>query len=112
MSTRTIQFRYYSTDNENNNPALTWAAYCASETFKPYSPILQLGIQTLPGTRFYINSSTTPITVGSTGIFELDVSTSSASINSLRIDQQSMSTINELNNGYLMIDLVYEDSGG
>ena len=34
----------------------------------------KLGIQAPPGTKFYINSSTSPIMVGRTGIYELDES--------------------------------------
>lgn len=110
MATKMKQFRYYSDSNVNNYPDnWSWATYCEASAFKPYSPITQLGIQTLPGTRLYINSSTIPIIVGSTGIFELDVSKTSASIASLRIEQTSMQKIRELDNGYLIIDIIYEN---
>ena len=113
MAMRITQFRYYAEDNQNNQPLdLQWAAYCTQETFKKYSPILQLGIQTLPGTRLYLNSSTTPIIVGASGILELDVTNTSATITGLRIDQASMELIKNLSNGYLIIDLVYGDQGG
>lgn len=112
MATRMVQFRYYAENNANNFPVEnSWASYCTQETFKKYSPILQLGIQTLPGTRFYINSGITPIIIGATGIFELDVTNTSASITSLRIDQASMEQIKKLENGYLIIDLVYGEQG-
>ena len=113
MATKITQFRYYADGNPNNYPLeWTWPHYCTSETFKKYSPIKQLGIQTLPGTRLYINSSNTPIIVGSTGIFELDVATTTATINGLRIEQDSMELIRNLDNGYLIIDIVYGDQGG
>lgn len=112
MASRLTQFRYYAEDNQNNQPAdLQWAAYCTQETFKKYSPILQLGIQTLPGTRFYLNSGTTPIIIGSSGVFELDVTNTSATITGLRIDQASMELIRDLMNGYIIIDLVYGEQG-
>lgn len=108
MATRITQFRYYAEGNENNFPQEnSWPSYCSQETFKKYSPILQLGIQTLPGTKIYINSSINPIIIGATGIFELDVTNTSASINGLRVDQTSMELIRDLPNGYLIIDLVY-----
>ena len=110
MATKIAQFRYYSDNNINNYPKnWSWAIYCEAQAFKAYSPIMQLGIQTLPGTRLYINSSTTPVIVGSTGIFELDVTNTSASIASIRIEQASMQKLRELDNGYLIIDIVYEE---
>lgn len=112
MANRITQFRYYAEDNENNYPLEnSWASYCTQETFKKYSPITQLGIQALPGTRFYINSGITPIIIGSTGVFELNVTNTAASITGLRIDQASMETIKNLPNGYLIIDLVYGEQG-
>lgn len=112
MATRITQFRYYAEDNKNNFPSKnTWASYCTQETFKKYTPIMQLGIQTLPGTKFYLNSAITPIIVGSTGVFELDVTNTTASITGLRIDQGSMELIRDLPNGYLIIDLVYGEQG-
>ena len=108
MASKITQLRYYAEGNENNQPRdNTWAAYCTQETFKKYSPITQLGIQTLPGTRFYINSGITPIIIGASGVFELDVTNTSATITGLRIDQSSMELIKNLDNGYLIIDLVY-----
>lgn len=103
------QFRYYADENNNNSPNWRWTQYCATESFKAYSPILSLGVQTLPGTKFFINDSLTPIIIGNSGIFELDVSNTSVSINNIRFDQQSMETISSKQNGYLLIDVIYED---
>ena len=50
--------------------------------------------------------------MGVSGIFELDISNTSATINSLRIDQESMDLIRTLENGYLIIDIIYEEQGG
>jgi hypothetical protein len=36
-------------------------------------PIVQLGIQSVPGTKFYLNGSNNPIIIGNTGIYELDL---------------------------------------
>ena len=39
-----------------------------------YSPIIHLGIQTLPGTKIYLNGFyDAPIIIGATGIYELDL---------------------------------------
>lgn len=107
MASKIHQFRYYSENNPNNYPQdWSWPVYCSTDTFKKYSPIMQLGIQTLPGVKFYLNSNTNPVIVGSTGIFELDITSTSGSIASLRIEQDSMEEINQLENGYLIIDMV------
>ena len=108
MATRVEQFRYYAQGNDNNYPSnWAWPAYCTVQTFRDKSPIYQLGIQTLPGTKLYINSSITPIVIGSSGIFELNVTDTSASITSFRIEQESMKRIDEEKNGYLIIDMVH-----
>lgn len=69
--------------------------------------ITQLGIQTLPGTKFYINNAKKPIIVGATGIYELELEGISQ-INSLRFDKRDMRIIDELNNAFLIVDALYE----
>ena len=113
---RMIQFRYYDDNNPNNNSGAfgekwSWRDYCTSQNFKKYSPILAIGIQTLPGTKIYLNSSINPIIIGYSGIFELNVENTSVSINNIRVDQKSMELIRDLPNGYIIIDMVYEDQG-
>ena len=113
MSMKMLQFRYYNDGNTNNNPSdWNWTHYCSIDTFKRYAPITSIGIQSLPGTKFYLNGSLNPIILGISGIFELDVSNTSATINNLRIDQDSMNLIKTLDNGYLIIDIIYEEQGG
>ena len=77
------------------------------ENSKRYVPILQLGIQSIPGTRFYLNDGVDPITIGSTGIYELDMN-NGVEISKLAMDVSSMNKINEMQNGYLIIDIIYE----
>lgn len=106
------QFRYYNDGSENNYPS-NWnkSDYCTAISFQAYKPIRQLGIQTLPGTKFYINQSSSPIIVGGTGIFEIDCTNTTAIINSLSFDINSMMTIEEVSNGYLIIDVLYGEEG-
>ena len=105
------QFRYYSENSPNNSyPSAdnqSYTIFCADTAFRAYAPIHQFGIQTLPGTKIFINQSQNPIIIGGTGIFEVDCDATTATINSFRIDQNSMETINKLPNGYLIIDIVY-----
>ena len=61
---------------DKNQPFdLTYAKLVDGSVFDTPScyPIVQLGIQTLPGTKFYLNNSIEPIIVGYTGIYELDL---------------------------------------
>lgn len=106
-----IQFRYYGENNPNNaypkENAKTWQSFCADLSFRSYAPIHQFGIQTLPGTRIYINQSNYPVIIGGTGIFEIDCDKTTAAISSFRVEQESMEAINNNDHGYLVIDLIY-----
>ena len=55
-------------------------------------PISQLGISSLPGTKFYLNGGSIPVIVGFTGLFEIDLSAGGA-ITDIRIDQKSINEI-------------------
>ena len=117
------QFRFYSdsTTESRNEPsgddytkAGGMTAFTKGTLFdgtlensKRYVPILQLGIQSIPGTRFYLNDGVDPITIGSTGIYELDIN-NGVEISKLAMDVSSMNKINEMQNGYLIIDIIYE----
>ena len=94
-----------------NTPYSSYKSYCEPTSFSKYAPIKQLGIQTLPGTRFYINNSTEPIIVGASGIYEIDLKHTTAIISSLHFSQESMERINNAENGHLIIDLVYTGEG-
>lgn len=76
--------------------------------FVDYTPIIQLGIQTYPGTRFYLNDGLTPIIVGYTGIYELNVE-GIAEISSLKFDAESLNQISKNDGAYLIVDIIYED---
>lgn len=72
-------------------------------------PLIQLGIQTLPGTAFYLNGNATrPILIGNTGIYELNLNNLSQ-ITSLAFDSSSMDLIDGQENGALIVDMMYED---
>lgn len=111
------QFRYYGPANPNNYPPKDSSAGDGIETnalvgntyFTNYTPITKIGLQTLPGTKFYLNDleKQHPIIVGYTGIYELDIE-GVAEINSLSFDLESINRINNLLDAYLIIDIVYE----
>ena len=108
MAKNIMQFRYYSEKNKQNYPSnLTRGQLGSGSAFSNYYPITQLGIQALPGTKFYLNNGLTPIVIGATGIYELDLEGLSQ-INHLKFDLPSLGNIIN-QNAYLIVDIVYGD---
>ena len=106
MANKIMQFRYYGEKVSNNQPSNISASNLASgHIFSGYLPITQLGIQTLPGTKFYLNNSIYPVVIGSTGIYELDLK-GITQITEIHFDKRSLNLINENNNAYLIIDII------
>ena len=123
MANRIMQFRYYgdkgsNNQTSNNQPSDINASKLASgNIFSGYLPIIQLGIQTLPGTKFYLNNSSYPVVIGSTGIYELNIN-NAYSISNLCFEGSSLRHLIEYNEedekdsraakGYIIIDIIYE----
>ena len=111
-----MQFRYV---NDNDNGANNYPSGLESSNFSTNTTenfltkydiknITQLGIQTLPGVRFTINNSPgNYITVGQTGIYEIEL-TDDVMITNLQFDEESLKMINDNNSAFLIIDLVYQ----
>lgn len=118
MAYKIKQFRYYSDDSPLNKPAIfkgkiiSTNNYASNEPnnniFSNYYPIYQLGIQTLPGTKFYLNDNLEEVMIGSTGIYELDLGLNTK-LTKIRFNSQSMETIKNNENAYLIIDFLYDD---
>lgn len=126
MATRQIaQFRFFGDTNTNFNTRDSQAIYhqmednqpdtlnsqnlISGQAFEGYTPIIQLGIQSLPGLKFSLNSNLDPIIMGISGMYELDLTNSSVLITSLTFEKESLDLINENPDGYLIIDIVYEE---
>lgn len=113
MARRVRQFRYYG-ENDSNGSGKNYPENCKmmefinGNIFSSYYPIVQLGIQAMPGAKFYINVSDAPVIIGQTGIYELDLS-GRTEISHLYFHRETMEQINELNNAALIVDIVYED---
>lgn len=106
------QYRYFDKDNSKNqpHPEINLETLESGSVFfsgEGLVSITQLGIQTLPGTKFYLNNAKKPIIVGATGIYELELEGISE-INSLFFDKNSLQVIEEIGNAYLIIDALYE----
>ena len=68
------QFRYYGQTSENNYPTLSnfYGTLKKGNLFASHGGITHLGIQGLPGTKFYLNNSVESIIIGSTGRLEIN----------------------------------------
>lgn len=106
------QFRYYDEGNIKNSPGSSYRrVFVNGSVFSKYMPVIQLGIQALPGTKFYLNHSNKPIIIGYTGIYELNLE-GLATIESIEFDNMSLKTIHENKNASLIVDIIYEQSEG
>lgn len=122
MAKRIKQYRYYNEANNGvtkNQPSkvqdesgemqdTSYKHYVSGLVFGSYFPVLQLGIQALPGTKFYLNNAVDPIVIGLTGIWEVDLD-GQTEITAIQIDNQSIQNIAKNPNAYLIIDVIYDD---
>lgn len=103
------QFRFYGEDNvKNSSKDMTVLNLTQNNIFSSYPEISQLGIQSLPGTEFYLNESTYPIVIGNTGIYELDVA-GITDITNIKFEPKSITAIQNSPTAYLIIDVIYDD---
>ena len=110
MAKHIMQFRYYNDEQGNNNQPedLNADSLNKGTIFAKYLPFTQLGIQALPGTRFFLNDNIEgPVIIGSTGIYELELEGISK-ISSLKFDSKSLKLIADNPNAFLIIDVIYE----
>ena len=113
MARKVQQIRYYGdhkSDSDKNQPAnLTGNRLRSGSVFNQYTPMKQIGIQTMPGVKFYLNNSIEPIIIGSTGIYELNVE-NLTEITALSFDTTSINMINQTpSTSYIIVDILYED---
>lgn len=113
MAKQVKQFRFYSDGNPKNSimkdgSKLDSKMLMNNNIFQSYPEISQIGIQSLPGTEFYLNNSTYPIMIGNTGIYELDVN-GITDISNIYFEEKSIKAINKSATAYLIIDIIYDD---
>ena len=104
MAKRVKQF-IYSPSNSNSS-TLSYKTLTSGEAFRDCPSIIQLGIQSLPGTKFFVNGNYNPVIVGSSGIYELDLD-GLAEITKLYFSGQSIVDI-ENSSMDLIIDILFE----
>ena len=114
------QFRYYNNTSslntpstidtgteENPNPWLT-------NILEGYNSVIKIGIQTLPGTVFFLNDNlnTDGIIIDHTGVYELDLRNLSTVIYSLKFDGPSLAAIDAIDNANIIVDILYNNIEG
>lgn len=124
MVKKMTQLRYFGEGNGLTNHTNLWNLNTTTDKYEldfteTLAPITYLGIQALPGSKFYINDNTTEIIIGASGIYQLDLSNSTGSIYKISIAKAVITLINEIYQNkntitrpaaHLIIDLVYEGS--
>lgn len=119
MANKIKQYRYYNdspdtvTRNQpaylsDGNTVVTYNHYVNGDVFGNCYPILQLGIQAIPGTKFYLNEASDPVIIGATGIYELDLG-GDTEISKLQFEARSMRLIRDNQNAYLIVDIIYDN---
>ena len=110
MANKVYQVRYYGDGSTNNYPAgLTGNKLRSGSIFNSFTPMKQIGIQTIPGVKFYLNNAYEPILIGSTGTYELSAE-NLTEITSLSFDVTSINLINSPSStAYIIVDVLYED---
>ena len=107
MAKQIMQFRYYNDKHENNQPKGLTSVQLGKDggVFQDIATITQLGVQALPGTRFHLNNADSPVIIGSTGIYELELEGISE-ITDLWFEAASLKAVSENPNAYLIIDMI------
>lgn len=107
------QYRYYGYNSNENQQNITLEELKNDVLKKDnIQNVIKLGIQTMPGIKFYLNSEINKsaeesIIINNTGIFDLEIPYDTM-ISSLRFDESvdQIKTTNNSNYKYLIIDIV------
>lgn len=106
MANNIQQYRFYEVDSVKNYAINNVKDLVTGDFLEENIPIIQLGIQAIEGTRFYLNDSTDPIIIGESGIFELELN-GITEISKIRFDCASLDSIHKNKNATLIIDTIY-----
>ena len=112
MAKQIKQFRYFKSGSTKDYPdGVILEDFVAGTAFLNNYPIVHLGIQTIPGVKFYLNNTPNTLMVDATGIFEIDLE-EKTEIDAINFEAETFkSLIEQNNNGYVIIDIVYDDGG-
>ena len=107
------QFRYHGSSQAaqaKNYPNVSnyYGILTKGNLFASHGGISHLGIQAIPGTKFYLNNSVFPIEVGSTGIYELETG-GLGNIFAIRFDSVTLDWYDAVGtSNRILIDIVFE----
>lgn len=111
------QLRYYGVNNARNYPndnpeqgKNVWIKESENHLLSNYGNVIKLGIQGLPGTKFFLNNLSNGIVIDHTGVYELDLTNTTAVISSLYFDPVSLTRISEIDNAVLIVDILYYEA--
>lgn len=106
------QVRFYGDEDKRNFPqTLSYVQLQSGSFLSNAYPITQLGIQTVPGAKIYLNKDKQPIIIGVTGIYELNVD-GLAQITDLAIASETLNVLRDKRNQqYLIIDYISDKEG-
>lgn len=115
MARKVQQFRYYADNHDKNYPnstLMTLTNLVSGNIFENYPNIKQLGIQSMPGVQFKINSETQDnwVVIGLTGIYELDLE-DLIDIHSIQFTETSVDAVADNETAYIIIDILYNEEG-
>ena len=112
------QFRYYGSANDKNYPdgnswiGLTDNSNASKNLLTGYGAAVKIGIQTLPGIKFFIGNSSDGIIIDHTGVYELDLRNTTTTINQLYFDSASIARIDEVDNANIIVDVLCNPEDG
>ena len=114
------QFQFYGYESDKNVPLAQdkWMGTSIGDNSKPvnllenYGSAIKIGIQTLPGVKFYLNNTQPGIIINHTGVYELDLTDITTTVNSLYFDPESLARISEIDGANLIVDVMYKSEKG
>lgn len=108
MAKQIKQYRYFGENDPRNYPSgISKITLYTGTIFE--TQIIDLRIQSYPGTKFYLNGSDDYIMTGASGEYHLGLA-GNYEITSLRFDKsflESYFTDNGDSNAYLIVDIIY-----
>ena len=103
---KVTQLRFFGDNNSYLNTSDKNAIYHQMDENQPNS---LSSVDLSSGDAFNLNANLDPIIIGQSGMYELDLTNSSAILTSLTFEKDSLDQIDKNPDGYLIIDIVYKE---
>lgn len=99
------QYVYYNASSANNVGINS--NFVNTGVLQFNNAIQHIGVQALPGTKFYLGNREYPVIVGFLGFVEIDLTSLGASYSSIEFDMNSINLINNNDSAVLIVDTTY-----